>query len=462
MKLLRYRWLIAALGLTLSPAWAASTDRPDSQQEYWAQFDQRDWSAAIEAAEALVAAARAEPDEPHALAETLSLLGNAHLGAGDYVSAEAAYGEALQLAEAFGGVMSAAQLDPLRGLGYTYAASGRHAEAAPLLDRALIVARRNFGLFDPGQQGVLRQLAASLTKLGRGEEAERHMLYLLRIAQQTYGRSDPKLVPTLCIVGEWYARTGNFGVARETYRRAIDIVERKLGRSNMAAVEPLQGLARTYTQELFYSTLGLRTSRARTSMPSEDAGAERQAINPRYLSSEGEKALDHALRILDAAPNPPLEMHVETLIQAGDWRQIKHEPDEALPFYRRAAALLHSHSVAAPGETERKDERSALLQFPVRLYYPAPRLAARNLTLSEELAEETFVEIEFTVTQDGSVRDARIVDSNGGGRQEAETLEAVSAARYRPRFENGEPVDTEAVKDRQVFKSRRSGDRESE
>src|SRR6185503_7189066 len=147
---------------------AEAPPRPESQQEYWAQVDRKDWSAAITAAQQLVTAAREKsPQQPLVLADALSLLGNAEYGAADYIAAEAAFTEALALLEQHAGAGSAKLLDPLRGLGYTLAASGRHAEAIPNLDRALLINRRSFGLFDAGQQNVLRQLVDSLVKTGR-------------------------------------------------------------------------------------------------------------------------------------------------------------------------------------------------------------------------------------------------------------------------------------------------------
>jgi hypothetical protein len=460
------RYSVAALfvlALTALAAHPAAPPRPESQQEYWAQFDRRDWSAAILAAEKLVAAAREkQPPEPLPLAEALSLLGGARLGAADYVNAEAAYTEALQLVEAHGGAMNAALLDPMRGLGYTFAATGRHAAAAALLDRALLVSRRNHGLFDISQQSVLRQLATSLTKLGRAPEAERHMNYLLRVAEQTYGAGSPQLAPTLCLVGDWYSDVAEFDQARAQYRTAIDLVTKKLGRSHLAAVEPLQGLARTYTQELYYSTLGIRTSRERVPTDADGASNENQAMNPRYLDSEGEKALERALKIIESQPTPPREAYIETLIQLGDWRQIRQQKDRALPLYRRAAALLaeggaaqSDESPADKAEKADQDEKPAPLSFPVRVYYPTPWLATRNLTLSSDQVDETYVQVEFTVTREGEVTDARVVEQNGTARQVAESLDAIRGARFRPRFTNGEAVDTPAVTHREVFRTRK-------
>ncbi|HEX2492717.1 MAG TPA: TonB family protein [Steroidobacter sp.] len=477
---LRVAALLACSLVGWNGSLAAAPEIPSSQQEYWAQFDRRDWTAAITAAEKLVAAAREDAArEPLRLAKTLSLLGDAQFGAGDYVSAEASYKESLQLLEQHGAPMSADLLAPLRGLGYSFAISGRHAEAIPLLDRALLVGRRNFGLFDIGQQGILRQLASSLTRVGRAADAERHMDYLLRVGERTYGRDDPQLAPILCEIGAWYAETGEFIAARERYRQALDLVEKALGRSSMAAVEPLRGLARTYTQELFYSTLRVRTDREpalglaqregvstlssralRSPADADGSSNDREPIDPRRLSPDGEKALERALKVIESKPDAPRDAYVETLVQMGDWRQIKQQTDRAMSLYRRAAALVQiegsTHTSEQPGRGP-----ESLLSSPVRVYYLTPWLAARNLTLPVELVDETFVEVEFTVTKDGRVSGARVVEANGTTRQAAEALEAIRGSRFRPRFVAGEPVDTPNVVNREVFRRRKQASDDS-
>jgi TonB family protein len=444
--------------VALAAAWnayaAGTSDSPQSQQEYWAQVDRRDWSAATAAAEKLVAAAREDADKPLVLSESLTMLGNAQLGAADYTSAERSYAEALQLAERHAGGMSAKLLDPMRGLGYALALSGNHAAAVPVLDRSLIVGRRNYGLFEPGQQGVLRQLGVSLTKLGMPAEAERHMKYRVRIAEQEYGKDDPRIAPVLCSLGEWYTDIAELGMAREQYRRALDLVGRKLGKSDLANVEPLRGLARTYTTELFLSTMG--RPMAEKLLTADGKTSENKPQNPRHLEPEGEKALERALKIVDSQPSAAPEVRISTLIQLGDWRQIKHQPEEAMQLYRRAAALLAAApQVQASASPPPKDAPPALLSFPVRVYYPIPWLATRNLSAADDAVNETFVQVEFTVTKDGEVVDARSVDKNGTARQEADALEAIRGARFRPRFVAGEPVDTPGLTSREVFRTRK-------
>lgn len=463
-----------ALSVALATTFCLSTtrtvdaaERPESQQEYWAQVDQQDWDAAVAAAEKLVAVAREKAGQrPQALAGALTLLADAHLGQADYASAEIAYEEALSIVQARASTTSPRLIEPLRGLGYALAGAGRHAEAVPHLQRALLIIHRNRGLFDVSQRGILQQLAISLTRSGQAAEAERQMQYLLKIDERAYGRGDPRLAPTLVRVGGWYGEIGYFQIARAHYRQAISLVEAALGKHHPALVEPLQALAASYTRELLFSTLRRKTDRQRTPTSADGTSKESAMLNPRYLDSDGEAALQRALALLDGQPTPPAGQLIEVLLQNGDWHQIKQQPEKALPYYRRAAALFDLSRKEVPGTDTgdtgdvRMAEASSIptpLSFPVRVYYPVPFRATRNLTLPADQVDETFVQIEFTVTRDGTVEDAKVTDHSGSARQASEALEAIKASRFRPRFIDGEPVETTGLTSREVFRSRKSG-----
>jgi TonB family protein len=97
------------------------------------------------------------------------------------------------------------------------------------------------------------------------------------------------------------------------------------------------------------------------------------------------------------------------------------------------------------------------LSFPVRLYYPTPSHATRNMLLPAERVDERFVEVQFTVSSLGEVSGAKITDANGTPREAADTLSAIRAARFRPKFVDGEPVETLGVTNREVFRTRKEG-----
>jgi tetratricopeptide (TPR) repeat protein len=449
-------WFVTLLWSALmqcAPSLATAADRPASQQEYWAQIERRDWDQAILEAEKLVEAARPNSnDDPAALAEVLVLLGSAQLASRNYVAAESAYSEALQILQPRVVPTSDKLLEPLRGMGYTLAYAGKHEQAIPYMERALLVSRRTHGVLNINQQGILRQLATSQAKVGKYIEAEQHMQYLVRVGQQTYGAQDPRMADIFDALGDFYLQAGLATAARDAYRRALYVTEKKLGRDALATVQPLRSYADSYRSELLFAMYGIRDPSER--LGTEPAYSDGRGMSPRHLNSEGERALLRAIKTLDSHPTRSTAVLFNTLLDLGDWYMTKGLPEEAMPQYRRAAALLDQV------EPEHAAASQTKLSFPAQLYYPVPSAATRNLNRAKDELDERFVHLAFTVNVDGSVADVRVVEENASDRHVNDTLTAIRSARYRPKFVNGEPVTTNDVSLRQVFKLRR--DRETE
>jgi TonB family protein len=248
-------------------------------------------------------------------------------------------------------------------------------------------------------------------------------------------------------VGDFYLEGASVNTARRAYRRALEIVERARGPNDLAVVGPLRAYANSYRQELNLALFGI-PAQDRPGNPSIDA----RPINPKLLSSDGERALKRALKTLDGDPSRPAALLFDTLLDLGDWYMIKGDDQEALTYYRRAASLFDSieadHSTAA----------RAKLSFPARLYYPIPASALRNVNRPAAETEDAFVHVIFRVAADGTVHDERVLEANASERLVEDTLNAVRAARYRPKFMDGEPIETNDVNLRQIFKVRREAD----
>jgi len=442
-------WAASAVGLELGDQDIVS--RSSDNQEFWSEVDRGDWNAAVASAQALVAAARAKANAPIELAEALSLLGAAQLRNRDLAGAEASFKEALQLAERHDGAASRHTLDPLRGLGFTLAESGRHHQAIPYLDRALLISHRTHGLFDMRQRAILVQLARSLTQLGQPLEAERHVNYLLNVGERNYAPTDPRRISLMCSVGEWHAEIGQFDVARRHFRDAIRLVEQKLGPNDVAIVEPLRALAASYVQESWFRTSGFIDPREAAEPPTL---TPRNVSNPRYIDLDGQRALHRALKVLKGNPDAPRQLLVDTLIETGDWYQYRLDEKRAIALYREAAQVFATLP-AEPGKPLRDP-----LAVPVRIYYPVPTAVARGNRLFPGEGVEVYVQLELTVTPDGRVKDARLIDTNALKRNAREVLESMKDARFRPRFENGEPVETTALSFREVFRARKRAESE--
>jgi len=167
-------------------------------------------------------------------------------------------------------------------------------------------------------------------------------------------------------------------------------------------------------------------------------------VESRDLSSDGERALQRALRILEADPGASMPTLIETLIQMGDWRQIQKAPSAALPYYQRAWKLIHE-AASLPSST------AAALNVPVRVAYLTPQIVSDVPEVPAEQMRSNYVQVEFTVAADGSVQDARIVDHDARDKYAQEIFDAVRAARFRPKFTDGQAVAATGVTYREVF-----------
>ena len=213
-------------------------------------------------------------------------------------------------------------------LGNALAASGHHQEAVPHLQRALSIQRSQYGLFDLRQQDTLKSLAASLTALNRVPEAQDLLLYRVRVAEKNYGEANPRVIPSLCDLGDWFSENLLSVEARMTFQMALAIVGTTPALRDPIIVEPLRGIART---------------RMRAQSYPESGDGRLVLAKRREFNREGEDALKKAVQIVETEPSPVAPAtRIETLLQMGDWYQIKKSPREALTYYQRAWQLIRA------------------------------------------------------------------------------------------------------------------------
>ena len=81
-----------------------------------------------------------------------------------------------------------------------------------------------------------------------------------------------------------------------------------------------------------------------------------------------------------------------------------------------------------------------------------------NRAGSAEETRSNYVQVEFTVAADGSVQDARIVDHDTRTQYAQEIFDAVRAARFRPKFIEGQAVAATGITYREVFWTRKPRD----
>jgi hypothetical protein len=163
------------------------------------------------------------------------------------------------------------------------------------------------------------------------------------------------------------------------------------------------------------------------------------------ISSEGQRALERAVAIAAGRPDAsPLQV-ADVRTQLGDWYQSRQQADRALPSYQLA------WQAASGQQLDGKPLTEVLFGRPVLLHYLPPDSWDRYYGRPAGEVTVKNTQVEFTVSAQGRVVDPRVLADGGDPKLGAQTARAVQSARYRPRFEEGRPVDTPAVRLDQVF-----------
>lgn len=433
-------------------------ERDAAYKQFRAAFADARYADALPHAQRVVALTEEAARDPSELTSALNNLGATNYKLGDFAAAETAYARALQLLEERLGAASRRLLTPLRGLALTYQAGGRKDAAAPLLERAVAISRRSEGLFNEDQLELLEPLIDSYVATGRLQEAEQAQLYAYQLSERKY-RGDPKLVPALRRLANWYEETHRFTSARRTWSRMYLINVDKAHPNMGYAVEALRGMARTHRQEYLYGPEITDDQEAQNAagMGFHFESVDRDALGRRIQSApassytldpQGKEYLEAALAMVDRADPPQPFARGILLVELGDWTSLTNRTD-ARKYYEQAWPLLPPD----PGTADAAP-RNPLLR-PGQLLYREPLAARRYTGLPDTAVIERYAIAEFTVTADGRVKDAKVVEGDANEDQREALVGAIGRAVYRPRFVDGKAVDTEHVRFRETFREKR-------
>jgi hypothetical protein len=424
-----------------APADTAVDERATAYRQFREAFDARDYAAARAAAERVVALTEQRfGADSRELVNPLSNLGATHYRLGDQAAAEVAFARAVRIIDGQIAGADRALIRPLQGLGETYLATRQYAESATALKRAVDLMRNLDGLFTVDQLETLDSLIEAYIGLDRLQDAEKESQYAFRVAESAWGRNDLRLLDPLDRLARWYEYVGRYTTARGLHARALQLVETLAGNGSVLAVDALRGLARTYYLEFIYGPEDPEAASVDPLAPIAPTAEGR--LNP-----DGERALRIALDALGRQSPPDLAARAATLIELGDWYLIGGATSRAHEAYRQG----WNESGAAGADAR------APLTAPRRLAYRPPGISvSRASPARPEEYEERFVELRLTVGVDGRVSAVETAATDAPPAAERAVTFAARKARYAPRLENGEPVETTGVPLRERVLVRRS------
>lgn len=375
--------------------------------------------------------------------------------------------------------------EQLLSLGLANQTAREYDQAAEVLDRALHIRRVNSGLHDLGQVPILEELIKSNIGGENWDALDQNYQLLLWVYRRNYQESDPRFLPVVDRMGRWKLQAYKDNLLKQSGATTIqeaeslfddtaDLLEDQVGETDPRLIDPLYGKALasyqimkeemnkplsgfrgsssfsrvTYRQQCFTVAVpvGNRvvTQVRCTVIPVTDVGGYLDDQRLKDLSVEqrlfsAKRALKQVVSIHEAHPELGAESFARALIHLGDWHMLAEQRGTALQQYKRAYEIMQQ---SGAGE----QDIGKLLGSPASV--PSLRLSVAEV--DEQLAAgkgAEVVKVTFDVSSSGRARNVQIIDDGGTENVLAKrrAREMVKDSKYRPRFENGEPVDTIGV-----------------
>ncbi|BFM12130.1 hypothetical protein R50072_22830 [Simiduia litorea] len=341
----------------------------------------------------------------------------------------------------------------LFSLGEEYQNLGEHEEAIEVFTRAMHVQRINLGLYDMGQVPILENLIESQIALGEWESANERYQYLYWLHRRNYGSDDPRLLPIINKLSNWhlnaYALNISGGLfyhlinAHNLYQIAADIVSNTYGKNDLRMIDPLKGLtASNYFLATYQIENQNKLSVANGSMPAKED--ERARLQQYIMNSynSGRSAINRMVTVYSNNPDAPPASELQAQVALGDWYLLFGKWHSAVEIYQNTYRKLAAN-----------DEHKPLLDTLFHQPVPLPDLPLIDMGKKSTINTEHFVLAKFDVSAYGRATHIDIIDAfpEDNSRMQSRVRKALKQAKFRPRFNNGEAVDTEDITHRYLF-----------
>ncbi|MBN8432432.1 hypothetical protein JF535_16440 [Microbulbifer salipaludis] len=356
--------------------------------------------------------------------------------------------------EAEHGAYGAGIDEQLMGLASALQRSGNHEEAVAEFRRAMLINRVNEGLYSLNQVPMIERMIESHIALNQWEEANDNHEYLFWLHAKNYGEKDPRMLPIINQLSNWHlqAYIDEKGAtlfehlinATNLYALAVDIISQNYGANDLRMVEALRGLKATnyylatYTgepQEAIVINAGFAGSGNGT--PERRAQLDHYRMNS---FSSGKTAITKIMDVYQKNPSSPPAASAKAKVELGDWYMIFNKWHSARETYGQAYQALWDNGATNEEIDEIFGRPAALPTLPL-------------LDEDREALANSYVTVSYDVTAFGKARNIQILSARPEDKVSirSRVRNVLKRAKFRPRFENGEPVATTGIVQRFVF-----------
>lgn len=349
--------------------------------------------------------------------------------------------------------------EQLLGLGLVYRNQGQHEQAIEVLKRSLHINRINNGLHNTSQLPILELIIETNTALSDWQALDKNYYYLYWVHLRNYGNEDPRLLPIIDRLGRWHINAYQLQSdellfrhlldANALYKNAVAIIETHYGQFDPRLIDPLYAIALTNYQMAAYASNLENSDDIRSSFTGNRHRrrlSEQEIVQQNLLANSyrtGKRAMTRIIDIYESNPQLPSDSHALALIHLGDWHQLFNKRTTAMMNYQQAYAFLSEHQT----DTLDIDKLFARPRTLPAIQLPLPY---KN---KQDNKNKPSVLVSFNVTKTGRARNIQIIESDPAddASLQRRAKKSVKLTRFRPRLENGKPVETTDVSIRYIY-----------
>ena len=353
-------------------------------------------------------------------ASALNNLGIVQHGNKQFDAAIQNFSSSIEILEIVEDRLNGALVNPLKGLGAAQLGIGRPDQATKTFNRAAHITHVNEGPHNLDQVEILESLAESQLRMGEMKEARKILDRIHGLNVRHFEQDPMGLLPSLMNRATWQHRAGYYNDERNSYRRAIRIVEAGAGKHDPLLIEPLRRLGESF----YFVDLNASV-------------AQRQG----FLSSS-EVYFKRAVRIAERTEGLDWNELVKTKLALADYYTYIDAQTRSRRIYRDIWVYLSS-------DDERLAARNELLDQPVplRMDNLPSHVGGQAESGSKQIdILEGKITVNYSVSARGRVRDlkAEAIPSEFTNMQRMVHRE-IRRRIYRPRIEDAKPVLTEGL-----------------
>jgi tetratricopeptide (TPR) repeat protein len=319
--------------------------------------------------------------QSHETAKALNNLALVQYKNGQYDAAIQNFESAVEIIEELEDRLNERLVNPLKGLGAAQLGNGRPDLALRTFNRATHITHVNEGPHNLDQVEILESLAESTLRMGdtKGARSLLDRIHVLNVRH--FENNELGLVPSLMRRADWQHRAGYYNDERATYRRAIRIVEAKLGKNDPQLIVPLSKLGQS-----FYFVDMSQT-----------------ATQQQGLVSSGELYFKRAARIAEASPDIGWRQLAETKLDLADHYIYVESHNRARKIYSEVWALLSADEEHLAARGELLGQPSVLVSSHLPTHVGKE---AAGRTSADQFQTGT-IRVDYTVSSRGRVRNIR-------------------------------------------------------